>query len=1234
MNFWRLVLNNFYYYRRLYFGVVLAVMVTTAVLTGALLVGDSVRGSLRELALDGLGEVDTLFLGSHFFREEVADEVTTREENSHLVAEVEPVILLPRVTVMVADKDLLNQESSASKEKRSERGVTLFGVGSSFWKSAQNQLEKKGFFPEGGLLEKTENLEQERIVLNRPLAEKLGVTVGQKVSVHISFSSSVAGDSLLGAKEIDTYVMQGLTVSAILPAKDIGRFSLSPTQQEPVNGYVSLTSLQEAIDREDKINTLFVTFKDGADLTEVPKLRLNLADLGMKLTEHRLDFEDSRQEVEKSVPSAQTIYHYQQLSTESMVFPESVEDALNIAATDENQPIASPFSVATYLVNKIEKITTDRDSKQEQGAEKRGITGDENRGRSIPYSTVTGIDFTRSHFHQLRDSTGELISDLANDEVVLNSWAANELGAVVGDRVHFSYFLPETTYGQAVEDKIELRVKAIVALTEPRRPIRRLRPALFEARPTTANDPHFTPVVKGITDQATISTWNPPFPFDQSAILPSDETYWDNHRTTPKAFVSLDLAQKLWGSRFGRTTTFRFTVRERNSEESRFDGKEQAEGDINRDYLVQRLETTFEPFYDDLGFSWHPIRASRLLAARGTTDFNFLFIGFSSFLVVASLFLTSLLFQLGLEERQKEIGILKTFGWQRGKMVSLYLVEGLGISSLGAALGLLLGIGYGWLMLTGLTTLWVEAISTPFLTLHVTATSLFLGFGVSLFISVGTIYFSVRKGERANIGPLLWGKGFESLILKKRGRGTNTTVLWSGILGIVGCSCSIAALNFRGELQAGLFFGGGATFLALFLYLFSVWLKWGGRRLRPVDSFVLTIRRLAFYNVQRNPTRSLLSVGLIASAAFLIIAIGAFRLKPSAEGTGGFTLIGESDQLIFENLNDRDTREKLFGGERAKQFADTECFSFRVKGATDSSCRNLYKTKSTRVLGVTETFIDSFDNELVENFAFAASSAMTEEELANHWRTLHQESAEEGIPVILDKNTAMFSLSLFQGIGETFTREYEGKEVTFRVVGLLSNTVLQGSLLISERDFQREFPEISGYRYFLLSTEKGQEALVQHEFEEYFSDYGFQTSSTETVLRELMAVQNTYLSTFQSLGGLGLLLGTLGLAVVQMRNLHERKSEFGLLRAVGLFSGQLQKLLFWETIFLLFGGLVIGLGCAMVTAVPHMIFGDAHFPTFGLFVMFAAIGFCGLAASYFGLKKVTRVPLLDALRNE
>src|SRR4051795_9386056 len=73
MNLARLLLRNLLYHWRGNLAVLLGVVVGTAVLTGALLVGDSLRGSLRELTLRRLGWIDRALVGTHFLRESVAD---------------------------------------------------------------------------------------------------------------------------------------------------------------------------------------------------------------------------------------------------------------------------------------------------------------------------------------------------------------------------------------------------------------------------------------------------------------------------------------------------------------------------------------------------------------------------------------------------------------------------------------------------------------------------------------------------------------------------------------------------------------------------------------------------------------------------------------------------------------------------------------------------------------------------------------------------------------------------------------------------------------------------------------------------------------------------------------------------------------------------------------------------------------------------------------------------------
>ncbi len=103
---------------------------------------------------------------------------------------------------------------------------------------------------------------------------------------------------------------------------------------------------------------------------------------------------------------------------------------------------------------------------------------------------------------------------------------------------------------------------------------------------------------------------------------------------------------------------------------------------------------------------------------------------------------------------------------------------------------------------------------------------------------------------------------------------------------------------------------------------------------------------------------------------------------------------------------------------------------------------------------------------------------------------------------------------------------------------------------MSEENFVRLFPGATG-----LPVLPDRHCVADRDgfscWKIVLSDFGFDVVPTAERLANFHRVENTYLSTFQMLGGLGLLLGTLGMAAVLLRNVLERRRELALLRAVG-----------------------------------------------------------------------------------
>jgi ABC-type antimicrobial peptide transport system permease subunit len=183
------------------------------------------------------------------------------------------------------------------------------------------------------------------------------------------------------------------------------------------------------------------------------------------------------------------------------------------------------------------------------------------------------------------------------------------------------------------------------------------------------------------------------------------------------------------------------------------------------------------------------------------------------------------------------------------------------------------------------------------------------------------------------------------------------------------------------------------------------------------------------------------------------------------------------------------------------------------------------------------------------------------------------------------------------------------------------------------------FKKAAGYRMFMLRSKSGTGHQPQVEqsiakLRERYSDLGLIIEPARERLAKFQQVQNTYISTFQTLGALGLLLGTMGLAAVQIRSLLERQKELGLMRSVGFSWRQISRLVLMENLLLLVFGLGGGLLAALVTTLPHYIIGGASIPWIDLAVLFGVILIFGLAAAILGTRMVYRIPIVESLRTE
>lgn len=254
-------------------------------------------------------------------------------------------------------------------------------------------------------------------------------------------------------------------------------------------------------------------------------------------------------------------------------------------------------------------------------------------------------------------------------------------------------------------------------------------------------------------------------------------------------------------------------------------------------------------------------------------------------------------------------------------------------------------------------------------------------------------------------------------------------------------------------------------------------------------------------------------------------------------------------------------------------------------------------------------------------------------ERENAWELLARDEGGNIVPAIGDYATVIWALGKSVGDELEYSDE-KGRSFKLRIVGILKNSILQGSLLIAEDEFVKRFPSEDGYRMFLADapTEKINEVADKLSYR--LRDFGMVLTPARQRLAAFNAVENTYLSIFQLLGGLGLILGSVGLGLVVLRNVLERRGELAMLRAVGLSKNALKQTVFYEHLGLMLCGLVCGVVAALVAVSPALKSPGANVPYYSLTITFAVIAISGLLWIWIATTFALSGKLLDALRNE
>ena len=1125
MTFLQLVRRSATYHWRTNVAVVLGVAAAVSVLGGALLVGDSVRGSLRDIALSRLGKTDVAISSAGFFREAAAEDVSHAALKGWTTSNT-----TGSASAGIAAAPLIVASGFVTHEASGRRAgnVTVYGVDERFW--AFHGL----MAPNGP-------------AVSPALAAELGAVKGHTLLVRLQRPSEIPIESLFGRKE-DIGRTVRLELDEILPRERLGEFSLRQQQSEVRAVFAPLRSIQRDLGVPDRANTILVSGGDESGIAAASRAALALEDLGVKV---------------RPAADRATII----VDAAGGILSEPLETAIRAAGQKLGY---TAIPVFTYLANSMR-------------------VGD----KETPYSLITATDL--AHLTHLAPGTWHL----APDSILLNTWTARELSAKPGDELEIAYYLWDGNAGLTTHRQ-KFTVAGIVPISG------------------LAADRQLAPEYPGITEAGSLSEWDPPFPIDLSKVRPVDEKYWDDYRATPKAFIPYDRGRELWRTRYGAATSIRFAV------------PAGASADDVSNRLSAELRDALEP--EALGVTIIPARRQALAASTGATDFGEYFTYFSFFLVVSALLLAVLFFRLGVEQRLRQIGVLRASGFSVAKVRALLLTEAIALAAIGGLLGAAGAIAYGQLIVHGLRTWWIGAVGTSQLALHITPTSVVAGALGGVIAAALCVVLSVRSVAKLAPRALLSAHsiGQEPAGDERIGRRNRIIAVVFSILMAAALAVGFAAR----EAQTGAFFGAGAAALIASMFFVSSWL-----RSRPASVIsgrgMRSLVRLGFRSAAFRPGRSVLSAALIASAAFIIVSVDAFRKGGGevggdrASGTGGYALIATSELPLVHNPNDAAGREALIV--QAREFERVKFARFRLRPGDDASCLNLYRPTSPTIIAPEAGFLQE------GRFTFASTLAESDGERTNPWLLLNRQPSDGAIPVIADATSLQYVLH--SSVGDTFSMDVGAERpLQLRFVASLSDSVLQGELIMSEENFVRAFPSQQGYRFFLVDAAdvRTPEAAAQVAgvLERELNTFGFDAVSAAERLEAFHRVENTYLSTFQSLGALGLLLGTIGLAAVMFRNVLERRRELGLLRAVGYDRRSVTRMILAEAMLLLGAGLGAGALSAALAVAPAWLGRGGARPGGTLLILLGGVAVAGVLSSAVAARAALRGDVLNALRAE
>jgi putative ABC transport system permease protein len=276
MTFWKLIHRNLSFHARAHLGVVLGAAIGSAALIGALVVGDSVRESLTNMALQRLGKIhfalstqDRLFQTGLEPRLRAIQPPDPIRVSATPPAYVRPFPASSDSCALVLPGIVARQDGVARANK-----VNVLGVETDEWPRLADwgKLSPGVWLPgyEGEMLNRDGvmmmKLERGKgpltswktggtAFINQTLARQLAAREGDEIIVRVRKPSALGLDAAISPRNEDTIALR-LRIGALLPADMLGDVGLTAQPTPPANLFLPLEFLSDKLGIHNQANLL------------------------------------------------------------------------------------------------------------------------------------------------------------------------------------------------------------------------------------------------------------------------------------------------------------------------------------------------------------------------------------------------------------------------------------------------------------------------------------------------------------------------------------------------------------------------------------------------------------------------------------------------------------------------------------------------------------------------------------------------------------------------------------------------------------------------------------------------------------------------------------------------------------------------------------------------------------------------------------------------------------------